>query len=264
MVSGVVQKLGGTKKIKSCPLKKTIVQLKSTRLRAQILVGVREFMQEEVIKANLLQIQEDIAPCQLNIIAITKYYDENAIIAAYKAGLRNFGESRALEAIKKIENIPDEIKNNSKFHFIGHLQSNKVKKVVKNFDFIHSVDTLELAEKISEEAENISKVQSIFLEVNISKEEQKYGFSVDELKDSFERILTLPNLKIEGLMSMAPFGAPEKIIQEIFDTTVKLRDELNKNFGGNMQEISMGMSQDYKIAAKSGATYLRIGRKLFN
>lgn len=221
-------------------------------------------VQSEIIKKNLLQIQEDIAPCKPNIIAITKYYDEEAIIAAYQAGLRDFGESRAVEAIRKIENLPEEIRNNSKFHFIGHLQMNKVKKVVNHFDFIHSTDSLELAEKISQEAEAIGKVQPIFLEVNISGEQQKFGFCEEGLKGSFDRLLNLKGVKILGLMSMAPLGEAEAVIKRIFDRVVELQKELNTTFDCNMSEVSMGMSQDYEIAANSGATYLRIGRKLFN
>jgi pyridoxal phosphate enzyme (YggS family) len=221
-------------------------------------------MQEQTIRKNLLQIQEDIAPWKPNIIAITKYYDEDAIIAAYSAGLRDFGESRAVEAIKKIENLPEEIKGNSKFHFIGHLQSNKVKKVVSHFDFIHSMDSIELARKISDEALAIGKVQPIFLEVNISGEQQKFGFSESELRESFPAINALEGIRLMGLMSMAPLGAEEGRIKEIFDTVVGLQSELNNTYGSVMRDISMGMSQDYKIAANSGATYLRIGRKLFN
>jgi pyridoxal phosphate enzyme (YggS family) len=220
-------------------------------------------MQDDVIRENLLQIQEDIAPLKPNIIAITKYYDENAIIAAYNAGLRDFGESRAMDAIRKIEILPSQIRQNSKFHFIGHLQSNKVKKVVNYFDFIHSVDSLELAKKISDEAEKIGKVQKIFLEVNISGEEQKFGFDEISLKKFFGEIVKSDGVQVVGLMTMAPLGEDENLIKKLFDRAVALKNELNLEFGCNMCEVSMGMSQDYKIAASSGATYLRIGRKLF-
>ena len=118
---------------------------------------------QDTIKQNLLQIQEEIAPFKPNIIAVTKYFDENAIIAAYNAGIRDFAESRAVEAIAKINNLPEEIKQNSRFHFIGHLQTNKVKKVVNHFDFIHSVDSYKIAEAISQEASKINKTQNILL-----------------------------------------------------------------------------------------------------
>ena len=171
---------------------------------------------QETIKKNLLQIQEDIAPYRPNIIAVTKYFDENAIIEAYNAGLRNFGESRVIEASKKINNLPQEIRKNSIFHFIGHLQTNKVKKAIEIFDYIHSVDSVKLAEKISEEAGEIGKVQKILVQINNAGEEQKFGFSKDEIFDVFARIIKLKNLEIKGVMNMAPLGAPDNELTKLF------------------------------------------------
>ena len=171
---------------------------------------------QNTVKENLLQIQEDIAPYKPNIIAVTKYFDENAIISAYNAGLRDFAESRVIEAIEKINKLPEEIKINSKFHFIGHLQSNKVKKVVANFDFIHSVDSLRLAELISKEAGEIGKVQDIFLQINNANEEQKFGLSIAEIFEIFPLIQKLPNINVSGLMNMAPLNAEEKELNFLF------------------------------------------------
>ena len=218
---------------------------------------------QDNIKKNLLQIQEDIVPYTPTIIAVTKYFDKDAIIAAYKAGLRNFGESRVIEAIKKIQELPDEIRNNSKFHFIGHLQTNKVKKAVEYFDYIHSIDSLKLAEIISEEAEKVGKIQDVFLQLNNANEEQKFGFSKDEIFQNFEPINKLPNLKIVGLMNMAPLGADNEELYKLFSDVISTRNALEKQFSCELKEISMGMSQDYKIAARCGATMLRVGRKLF-
>lgn len=216
------------------------------------------------IKENLLRIQEEIAPCKPNIIAVTKYFDENAMIAAYDAGLRDFGESRVIEASEKISRLPEVIRKNSKFHFIGHLQSNKVRKAMEHFDVIHSVDTLKLASKISEVAVEFGKEQSILLQLNNAGEVQKSGFSKTELFDSFGQIKDLKNLKILGLMNMAPLGASDDVLRTLFAEVRNVRDELNRVFGCSMSELSMGMSQDYKIAAQEGATMLRIGRKLFS
>lgn len=218
----------------------------------------------QTIRKNLLQIQEEIAPFKPNIIAVTKYFDKNAIVVAYQAGLRHFAESRAIEAIAKINNLPAEIRSNSYFHFIGHLQSNKVKKVVANFDFIHSVDSQKLAEIISEEAFKLNKVQKIFLQLNNAEEEQKYGFSKSKLLETFPQIIKLPGVQVMGLMNMTPLGADEKVLNELFLDVKNTQQILNKDFDCNMTEISMGMSQDYKIAAQCGSTMLRIGRKLFN
>ena len=218
---------------------------------------------QNTVRENLLQIQEDIAPYKPNIIAVTKYFDENAIIDAYNAGLRNFAESRVIEAIEKINKLPVEIRKNSKFHFIGHLQTNKAKKVVRNFDFIHSVDSLKLAEIISEEAQKIGKVQDILLQVNNANEEQKFGFSVDEVFENFSAIQKLDNVNLLGLMSMTPLNAQDDELDRLFSQMAQLKSELEERFKCNLPELSMGMSQDYKIAVKHGATMLRIGRKLF-
>lgn len=218
----------------------------------------------ETIKKNLSQIQEEIAPYRPKIIAVTKYFDENAIQAAYDAGLRDFGESRAVEAVQKINNLPDEVRKNSKFHFIGHLQSNKVKKVIEVFDCIHSVDSVKLAEVISQEAQFHGKVQNILLQLNNANEIQKFGFSKQDLIENFSSIQKLKGINIAGLMNMAPFEASDEELEELFGDVIKTKELLEARFGYELKEVSMGMSQDYKIAAQQGATMLRIGRKLFS
>lgn len=218
---------------------------------------------QDTVRENLLQIQEDIAPYKPNIIAVTKYFDEKAMIEAYNVGLRNFAESRAVEAVEKIENLPAEVRNNSKFHFIGHLQTNKVKKVVPIFDYIHSVDSLKLAKAIADEAKLFGKVQNILLQVNNANEEQKFGFSKKEIFEVFPSIKELSSVSIAGIMNMAPLGASEEELNRLFEDVFNIKKELEQRFDCELRELSMGMSQDYKIAVKHGATMLRIGRKLF-
>lgn len=215
------------------------------------------------VKENLIQIQEDIAPYKPNIIAVTKYFDEQAIIEAYDAGLRDFAESRVLEAAEKINNLPADIIKNSRFHFIGHLQTNKVKKAVETFDFIHSVDSLKLAKVISQEALKLNKVQNILLQVNNAGEEQKFGFDIPELYNTFVSIKELPSINISGVMSMTPLGASENELNDLFAEMAQLKSGLERDFGIELKELSMGMSQDYKVAVRHGSTMLRIGRKLF-
>ncbi len=217
----------------------------------------------ETIKENLLQIQEEIAPCKPRIIAVTKYFDGDAIIAAYNAGLRDFGESRVIEASEKISNLPKEVRENSTFHLIGHLQTNKVKHAVKVFDYIHSVDSIKLAQSISQQATEIGKVQKILIQVNNANEEQKFGFSKDEVFEAFEQIRQLQSLEIVGIMNMAPLGENERELERLFSEITELRNKLEREFNCKLKEISMGMSQDYKIAAQKGSTMLRVGRKLF-
>lgn len=218
---------------------------------------------QDTVRENLLQIQEDIAPYKPNIIAVTKYFDEKAMLEAYNAGLRDFAESRAVEAVEKIENLPAEVRNNSKFHFIGHLQTNKVKKVVPIFDYIHSVDSLKLAKAIADEAKLFGKVQNILLQVNNANEEQKFGFSKKEIFEVFPSIKELSSVSIAGIMNMAPLGASEEELNRLFEDVFNIKKELEQRFDCELRELSMGMSQDYKIAVKHGATMLRIGRKLF-
>ena len=218
---------------------------------------------QDKVKENLLQIQEDIAPYKPNIIAVTKYFDENVIISAYQAGLRDFAESRVIEAVEKINSLPKDIKENSNFHFIGHLQTNKVKKVVRNFDYIHSVDSLKLANVISQEAQALGKTQKILLQINNAEEEQKFGFSKTEIFEVFQEIKKLQSVEILGLMTMAPLQAEEALLNKLFSEIAEIKSLLEEKNNCVIKEISMGMSRDYKVAVRHGATMLRIGRKLF-
>lgn len=218
----------------------------------------------DTIKDNLLRVQRDIVPYTPNIIAVTKYFDETKIIEAYEAGLRDFGESRVLEAIEKINKLPEEIRQNSRFHLIGHLQTNKASKAVGDFDYIHSIDSLKIAQIISQEALKLDIKQKVLIQVNNANEEQKFGFSKEEIFKNFKDLKTLRGLEIVGLMNMAPLGAKKEMLKKLFNEVVGIRDELEKKFDCELKEISMGMSGDYKEAVVAGATMIRIGRKLFS
>lgn len=217
----------------------------------------------ETIKKNLLQIQEDIEPCKPKIIAVTKYFGKEAIVDAFNAGLRDFGESRAIEACEKIASLPSSIKENSNFHFIGHLQTNKVKQVVKVFDYIHSLDSVKLAKCIGEHALEIGKIQKVLIQVNNANEEQKFGFSQQEVFEDFEQISSVKGIEVIGLMNMAPLGADDDELKRLFSQMRQIKTDLETKFNCKLKELSMGMSQDYQIAAQEGSTMLRIGRKLF-
>lgn len=216
------------------------------------------------VKDNLLRIQEDIAPYTPRIIAVTKYFDESKIIEAYNVGLRDFGESRANEAVEKIKKLPLNVREESKFHFIGHLQSNKVGKVVEYFEYIHSVDSLKLAKAISECAIEANKVQKILLQLNNANEEQKFGFSKQELFENFKEISELKGIELSGLMNMAPLFADKETLKQLFKDVFDTAKALEREFGCEIKEISMGMSGDYKEAVAAGSTMVRIGRKLFS
>src|SRR5574344_1645188 len=217
-----------------------------------------------IVKENLLKIQEDIAPYTPRIIAVTKYFDESKLIEAYNAGLRDFGESRVIQAIEKIKKLQEERRQNSTFHMIGHLQTNKVSKAVGFFDYIHSVDSVKVAREISKVAEEKNIVQKIFLQLNNAGEEQKYGLSGGRIDDAFSDIITMKGIKIVGIMNIAPMLVDEAELKRLFEDVVRVRNELQDKFKYELKEISMGMSGDYKIAVVAGATMVRIGRKLFS
>ena len=209
------------------------------------------------VKENLNRILKDIENYNPTLIAVTKYYDVNKMIEAFDAGLRNFAESRAIESIEKISKIDDTTRNQSVYHFIGHLQTNKVKYVVGNFEYIHSVDSLKLAQCIDFEAKQKGIIQKVLIQVNNAKEEQKFGIVPSELDKLINEISKLKSLELKGLMNIAPLDAKDSELEILFSNM----RELKEKYG--LKELSMGMSNDYKIALKCGATMIRIGRKLF-
>ena len=216
------------------------------------------------VKERLLQIQQEIAPSQPRIIAITKYFDENRLIEAYESGLRDFGENRVQDALEKFAKLPKEIVESSTFHLVGHLQTNKVKKAVGNFDYIHSVDSLKLLEVIDLEAKKKDIVQKVLIQVNNANEVQKYGLSIDKVVDLFLKITDYTNCEVQGLMNIAPIDASVSDLEKLFGQVRDLKSELERTFKIELRELSMGMSNDYKIAVQQGSTMLRIGRKLFS
>lgn len=220
-------------------------------------------MQTDKIQENYEKIKAQIAPYKPKIVAVTKYFDESQIIKYYNLGFRDFGENRVKDALEKIEKLPQEIVKNSKFHLIGHLQSNKVKHAVGKFHLIHSVHSLKLAEMISEEAEKQGIVQNILLQINNAREEQKSGFSPEEILTEFSKINQLKGIKILGVMNMAPKEASVERLHQLFKNIKQINDALQSENGVELKEISMGMSSDFKIALEEGATIIRLGRILF-
>ena len=214
------------------------------------------------VTANLADLRNEIAPCKPVIIAVTKYFGAEKLVEAYEAGLRNFAENRVADALEKFGNLPEEIKQNSTFHLIGHSQTNKVKKAVGHFDLIQSVDSLKLAELVSNEAQKQGIVQKVLLQVNNANEENKSGFEKGVLKEVFGEIISLGGIKVEGLMNIAPI-TDENTLDFLFEDMKNFKEELEKDFSYPMKELSMGMSGDYKTALRHGATMIRLGRKLF-
>ncbi|HSD63968.1 MAG TPA: YggS family pyridoxal phosphate-dependent enzyme [Ignavibacteriaceae bacterium] len=196
---------------------------------------------------------------EIKLIAVSKTFGVDEIQKAYDEGLRDFGENKAQELSAKYEGIGGKIT----WHFIGHLQRNKVKFVVPAADYIHSVDSLQLVSEINKYAAKINKIQKILIQVKTSYEESKSGIeNKDELIDIVNHCYKLSNVEMIGLMTIAPFTEDRNIIRQSFIQLRKLRDDLKSN-GFKVNELSMGMTSDFEIAIEEGATMLRIGSAIF-
>ena len=195
------------------------------------------------------------------LIAVSKTKPLQLLEEAYTCGIRDFGENRVQELAQKAENMPSDIR----WHMIGHLQKNKVKAAVRHAYMIHSVDSLSLAETISTEAVKQSKTVQILLEVNIAAEESKFGYSPSQALSELPLIAALPNLKIKGLMTIAPFTETAESNREYFRQLRELAvDITNKNIDNvDMEVLSMGMSGDFQVAIEEGATMVRVGTSIF-
>lgn len=192
-------------------------------------------------------------PSDITLIAITKYASLEATHEAYSFGLRAFGENRVPAALQKMAKLPLDID----WHFIGHLQSNKVAKAIGRFSLIHSVDSYELAQKISVASIQNNSTTPVLLQVNTSGEHSKQGFASITFREHFLGLSQLSGISIQGLMAMAPLTDDTNLIRACFSRLRNLRDELK------LRHLSMGMSNDFSIAIEEGATLLRIGSSLF-
>lgn len=200
-------------------------------------------------------------PKEITLIAISKGHPWNHVKAVYELGCRDFGENRIKEASEKISQAPSDIQ----WHFIGSLQTKKIPQVVGPFSLIHSVDSLQIAEKISKVSETKGKVTKVLIQANTSGEVSKHGLTCEGLKGQFLQFMHLPFIQIEGLMTMAPLIEDQSVIRNCFRRLKIVRDELRDIAKGQvlLPHLSMGMSHDYPIAIQEGATLLRIGTAIF-
>lgn len=198
-------------------------------------------------------------PSEITLIAVSKTHPAEVIREAFSAGAIHFGENKAQELDTKSQEIAEQVI----WHFIGHLQTNKVKYVIKSAEYIHSVDSIKLAEEISKRAAKIDKVQKVLLEIKTSSEESKFGLETeDEIKEVADFIKEQGSLKLSGLMTMAPFTDDESAIRRSFANLRELREKFNAR-GYAIDELSMGMTSDYEIAIEEGSTMLRVGTAIF-
>jgi pyridoxal phosphate enzyme (YggS family) len=197
---------------------------------------------------------------EIRLIAVSKNFGTDDINQAYDGGIKDFGENKAQELNSKFEILGNKVA----WHFIGHLQRNKVKFAIRSAQYIHSVDSLSLANEINKKAERINKVQKILLQVKTSEEETKSGVETeDEVFSLVNSCNGMRNIELTGLMTIAPFTNNEEDIRKSFRYLCKLRDDLRKRGFVNIKELSMGMTSDYVIAIEEGATMLRIGSAIF-
>lgn len=223
------------------------------------------------IRENLLNIRKNIDSAtkrvnrsndEITILAVTKTVDVDKVKEAMESGICAAGENKPQELARKYDAIGDELK----WHLIGSLQTNKVKYIIDKVDMIHSLDRVSLCDEIQKRAENIDRIIDCLVQVNISKEESKHGLKEEDVIEFIKYVSQkYKNIKIKGLMTMAPFTANEDEIRSIFRGLKKLSIEIdNLNIQNvDMQELSMGMSNDYEIAIEEGATIVRVGTSIF-
>ena len=223
-----------------------------------------------MIKDNMQEVQSRIdTACEksgrnskeVTLIAVSKTKPVEMLREAYEAGARDFGENKVQELMDKIPQMPSDIR----WHMIGHLQRNKVKYIVDKVYLIHSVDSVRLAEEISKEAVKKNIEVNILVEVNVALEESKFGTTLEEALCLVEQIAKLPGIRIQGLMTIAPFVENEEENREYFRKLKQLSvDIMHKNIDNvSMNVLSMGMTGDYGVAVEEGATYVRVGTGIF-
>jgi MAF protein len=230
-------------------------------------IGLPVQLLEETLRENqieldklskLTQVQSELKSLathpRADLLAVSKLQSTEQIRKLAADGQKNFGENYVQEALEKIAELKD---LNLSWHFIGHLQKNKVKMIVGQFDLIHSVDSLELAKKISSVAASHGVIQKILLQVNLSQEETKGGFSENEFRQSLNEIQQLPSVQVTGLMTMPPLFSDPDDCRPYFRRLRELADETG------LPELSMGTSSDYRVALQEGATWIRLGTVLF-
>ncbi len=208
------------------------------------------------IEKNISEIKANLNE-NITLIAVSKYHSEEEIMTAYNLGLRDFGENKVQDMVKKMENLPKDIR----WHLIGHLQTNKVKYIVGKTHLIHSVDSIELAKEINKRSEKEGIITDCLIQINSTGINERFGVAPDNAEDYIKEIRELKNIKIQGIMGMAPITDDATpyftLLKNIFDN---LKEK--KLIEGEI--LSMGMSSDYKTAVECGSTMVRVGSKLFN
>jgi len=222
------------------------------------------------IQNNIIAIQENIENAlkrsgrekeKVELIAVTKTIGIDKIKEAIDVGILDIGENR----VQELETKYNLIGNKINYHMIGHLQTNKVKNIIGKTRLIHSLDRISLAMELDKRAKNIDKVAEVLLQVNVAEEESKFGLKVEEVLHFIEEILSLNNIKVRGLMTVAPFTSDKILLRKVFRTLNVLKKDIeSRNYGNlSMDYLSMGMTNDYELAIEEGSNMIRIGSAIF-
>ncbi len=223
---------------------------------------------KDIISRNLMELRGQIAEAcdqydrdadDITIVAVTKTHPTTVIKTAVAAGIHEIGESKVQEADQKINDVG----HIARFHMVGHLQTNKAKKAVLLFDVIQSIDSFKLAWEINRQAGLVDRTIECYIEVNSSGESQKFGVAPSECLDFVRKVNALDNIKLTGLMTIAPFTDDEDTVRRSFRLCHELFDQASEIAGDNFDTLSMGMSDDFPLAIAEGATMIRIGTALF-
>jgi len=197
---------------------------------------------------------------EVKLIAVSKTFGRDAVLAAIDADIKEFGENRIQEAKDKIESIDSAVR----WHFIGHLQSNKANIAAQLFDVIHSVDSAKLARQLDKYSGMLGKTLEVLLQVNIGNESQKSGVDPVDAQGVAEEIIKFENIKLTGLMAIPPYSLDKEVTREHYRRLRELKDSINNKLGEvKLTELSMGMSNDFDLAIMEGATYIRVGSAIF-
>jgi pyridoxal phosphate enzyme (YggS family) len=220
------------------------------------------------VAKNLERVRDQIAQAaakvggatdDIELVAITKTHPAEKVREAIEAAQKLFGESRVQEARVKIPELP----SNLRWHFVGHLQKNKIRHALPLFELFHSVDSLALAQEMNRIADEEGMHPRVLLEVNVAGEGSKFGFAPEKLRAEMESLLALPRLSILGLMTIPPFAEEAEASRKYFIELRELRDRLQTGFHVDLGQLSMGMTNDFPIAVEEGATLVRVGTAIF-
>ncbi len=229
---------------------------------AQRLAEVRERIARAAARAGR-------SPEEITLVAVSKGHPPEAVVEAYRLGLRDFGENRVEEAEVKIAAVRDMLAaagegDDIRWHLIGHIQSRKAKRAVAPYVLVHSVDRLKIARRLDRFAGELGRVLPVLLEINVSGEPTKFGFSPTEVLEAAGEILALPHLRVQGLMTMAPLVDDPEEVRPVFAALRRLRDDLARHYPqADWRHLSMGMTNDFEVAIEEGATIVRIGTAIF-